>query len=60
MKDYVFCYEGCLDSEMFLCSAKNGDEAMEKFKKHAGDKTIFRITVEDYDCEHHSYDIDNQ
>jgi hypothetical protein len=32
-KDYIFVYSGYMDNGFFICSAKNGDEAMKKFNK---------------------------
>ena len=35
-KDYLFRYIGDDGIYEFICSAGNGDEAMQKFKKYAG------------------------
>ena len=46
MRDYIFTYEEVYDTDMFICSAANGDEAMKKFIKYTrGGATIFDIEI---------------
>ncbi|HUV71574.1 MAG TPA: hypothetical protein VMW25_01060 [Clostridia bacterium] len=48
MKDYIFTYEGVYDTDMFICSAANGDEAMKKFIKYTkGEAIIFGIEIKE-------------
>ena len=48
MKDYIFTYEGVYDTDMFICSAANGDEAMKKFIKYTkGEAIIIGIEIKE-------------
>lgn len=49
MKDYIFEYiDDAFDKthELWICSAKNGDEAMEKFRKKYPRNRIVKIVSE--------------
>ena len=40
MKDYIFVYIGSNDTEEYICSATDGNEAMKKFNKEIGKKIV--------------------